>query len=172
MTLIALFAPAARHPRPGRDRSELIAISPRAPCARSIWRTGGEVALGALDGHRHPRPRRLQPGDLRRPRVADRGRRGRGAERRRRPRDRPGRGLPPLARCDRHAGHGRPDGDPLDPARDRPGLALGRRARDRADRDRDPGDPARRPPGPLDRAVGSRGALRRGGDRARHGRHP
>ena len=63
--------------------------------------------------------------------------------------------LHPLARCDRHAGHGRADGDPGDPARDRAGLALGRRPAHRDHRDRDPGDPARGPPGARDRAARS-----------------
>ena len=48
------------------------------------------------------------------------------AERRRRPRHRPGRRLPPLARRHHHARHGRPDGDPGDPARHRAGLAVAR----------------------------------------------
>ena len=45
-------------------------------------------------------------------------------QRRDRPRDRPGGGLRALARRDRHAHHGRPDGDSRDPARDRARVAV------------------------------------------------
>ncbi len=171
MMLVALLAPVLGTLDPAAiDPSRSQPHARHREHGRPPGRTGGP--LGALDGHRQPRPRRLQPRDLRRPGVVDRGRRGRGAERRGRARDRPGRGLLPLAGRDRHARDGRPDGDPLDPARDRPGVALGRRPFDRADRDRDPGDSPGGPPGALDRALGPRGALRRGGDRTRHAQRP
>ena len=102
----------------------------RAPSSTIRADDGTKSTRRALDGHRHARPRRLQPRRLRRARVADRRRRGRasisvaiglviGLVA----------GYIRWLDGDHHAHHGRADGDPGDPARHRAGLAVARRPR-------------------------------------------
>ena len=151
----------ARHHQPLRDQSGL----PQQEAGRRAHdphrrRQGG--AVRAPLRHRHARPRRLQPRRLRRARVADHRRHRGRAQRRRRAHHRPDRRLHPLARRHHHARHGRPDGDPGDPARHGRGLAVARRPAGRGHRHRHPRDPARRAPGARHRALDPRGAVRRG----------
>src|SRR6185436_7309803 len=114
------------------------------------------------------RPRYLQPRALWRARLADRrpGVRAGGARLRHRPRP-PGRHAALVGRA-ADARHGRRDGDPGDPDRDRAGGAVARQPADRDPRHRHPGDPSCHAPGARAGTHDPRGAVRRGGDIARH----
>ena len=158
----------ARHHRTLGDQPDL--PQPRARRrADDPGRRRQPAPVHALDGHRLARPRHLQPRPLRRARVDPRRHHRRGHQHRGRSR----RSASSPAMCAGSTGSscGFMDGLMAIPAillaialvsLFRAGLAE----RDR--RDRRAGDPARRAARALDRAVGARGALCRGGD---HGRH-
>ena len=142
-------------PQPGR--------APQAPVHDGRARLRVLDALPGLVRDRPSRPRRLRPHRVRGADLADRGARGGRHEHRLRARDRAPRGLRAALRRDRDAGHGRADGDPEHPPRDRPHGPVRLKRPERHHRDLDSGDPAGRPPRAGGGADDSRDALRGGG---------
>src|SRR6185503_12582115 len=163
--------PGVGRPLAGHRRPDAVRCGEPGPASRPGGRDhdargrGGEARVP--DGLGLVRPRHLQPRALRHARVADRGP-GRGAARARlRHRVRARRRVCALARRRPHARDGRHHGHPRHPHRHRRGSAVAREPDQRGDRHRHPRDPARHAPGALARADDPRGALRRGGGRAR-----
>ena len=83
---------------------------------------------------------------------------------------RPGLRLHPLAGCHRHAGDGRADVDPADPAGDRADGADPRVGAERDHRHQHRRIPPRVAAGPRRGAIAARAAVCGGGDRVRHAR--
>ena len=129
-------------------------LAPRHRHQRSVQDRAGQPAAAALGAlvvrHRPVRPRRLLAHRLWRARLADRGPLRRRLLEPARSGHRPRLRLLPPARWPGHAGDGRADGDPLDPARHRPHHPDAARPRHR-----DRGH--RHPRGAAGRARGARG---------------